>query len=227
MSKKNAVSSVVEVPSSLDAAGEDPTSCAHQETSPIGDPEYTSSGSPTLPSEIAKGLSQAGAYKRHKASRRKGKHREVEVLPPALADYANRLDPSTFKPWLMIVRLRCGNYSNERIQEATGIDTALLNRIISNPVFMGFEAVYRSVHLATPELDEAGRKLAALQLDANEALEHWVKVRDPKYAHLSLGAARTITSFNADGMAAKKRRVGIRVDLTDDFRKRLEVAIEE
>jgi hypothetical protein len=203
--------------------GEDAASAVRTETSPQESPGTASPGLSLLPSR-SRAEGTAGHLRKLSKKRKRG---FPELLTGELANFANKLDMSTAEMWLSLCRLRAANFSPEMVCKSAGMDGDLYARIISSPTFMGFEAIYRKVHLATPELDIAARQIVEAQIEANETLFYWMRERDIRTAHLSLAAATKITDINLATMRPSKRRIGMRVDLTDDQRKRFEIAIEE
>lgn len=171
------------------------------------------------------------AERRFKAAAKTFKGRKLAkrvTVPARMSNVVERLDSSTAQTWLLVVRARQAGLNNQQISEATDIDESLIDRLVMSPVFMGFEASYRRVMAATPELDVAAQRLTAMIGRALDALDYWVGMREKDLAQASLAAAKMILS--ASGIDTERKRINksvVRIDVSDEFSKRLKKAGEE
>ena len=109
--------------------------------------------------------------------------------PSFIAD----LNENTFRAWITAARLRAGGLANDQIARILDTSEELIVHLVRTPSFTHFEAVFRSVTSATPELESVRQKALAIADEALNTAAYWMRQRDWRLAMASLkGADRVL-----------------------------------
>lgn len=132
---------------------------------------------------------------------------------PSSDAFTRRLDPQTYRPWLLIAKFRMTGMGDEQIATLLKMDLSFVTALISSPVYLHFESVFRSVLASEPAMESIQLRLATGAHKALDTLEHWMDQRHMALAGVSLSAAKTWLS--SVGLDTERKRVSKDITITD------------
>ncbi len=134
--------------------------------------------------------------------------------PPASPDpLTGRLDPQTYRPWLLVAKFRMAGMGDAQIASLLKLDPSYITALVASPVYLHFESVFRSALAQEPTIESITLRLASGAHKALDTLEHWMDQRHPSLAATSLAAAKTWLA--STGIDTERKRVTKDVTITD------------
>lgn len=123
-------------------------------------------------------------------TRRVMKAAVARVPDPAPHAFTQKLDPQTYRTWLMVAKGRLGNLDERQIAEVCGIDRQRVSELVSSSAFIYFESEFRAVMGTDVGMDKVRERLAAMTDKALDTLEFYLEAdrRNPAYWAANLKA---------------------------------------